>query len=86
MGKLTATGVRALVKPGRYTDGGGLHLHVRSPEQRAWVLRFMRAGRSRDMGLGPFPDVSLAEAREAAAASPQADQGWRGSPAGPAHG
>ena len=66
-GKLTAVGTKALVKPGRYTDGGGLHLHVRSATKRAWVLRYMRHGRSRDMGLGPYPEVSLAEAREKAA-------------------
>lgn len=63
-GKLTATGVRSLVAPGRYTDGDGLHLYVRSPEQRAWVLRYMVAGRSRDMGLGAYPATTLAEARE----------------------
>ena len=67
MGKLTAAAVRGLVKPGRYTDGGGLHLYVKDAERRAWVLRFMRAGKSRDMGLGPYPDVQLAEAREKAA-------------------
>ncbi len=63
-GKLTATGVKALVAPGRYTDGDGLHLYVRSPEQRAWVLRYMVAGRSRDMGLGAYPATTLSEARE----------------------
>ncbi|MBV8524062.1 MAG: integrase arm-type DNA-binding domain-containing protein [Acetobacteraceae bacterium] len=68
-GKLTALRVKALVKPGRYTDGAGLHLHVRSAAKRAWVLRYMRHGRSRDMGLGPYPEVSLAEARERAASA-----------------
>ena len=57
------------MRPGRYTDGGGLHLHVRDARRRAWVLRYMRHGRSRDMGLGPYPEVSLAEARERAASA-----------------
>lgn len=67
MGKLTALGVKSLTKPGRYTDGEGLHLHVRGPDRRAWVLRFMIRGHSRDMGLGSYPEVNLAEARERAA-------------------
>ncbi len=66
MGKLTVVGLRALVKPGRYGDGKGLHLHVRDAGRRAWVLRYMRDGKTRDMGLGPYPDVSLAEARDKA--------------------
>ena len=51
------------MKAGRYTDGQGLQLHVRASGVKAWVLRYMVAGRSRDMGLGPYPDVGLAEAR-----------------------
>ncbi len=66
-GKLTAVGVKGQLKPGRHTDGGGLHLYVKDSGRRTWVLRFMRAGKSRDMGLGAYPDVSLAEARERAA-------------------
>ncbi len=66
-GKLTAIGVRALVKPGRYTDGDGLHLYVKGADRRAWVLRYMRSGKSRDMGLGAYPATTLAEARERAA-------------------
>ena len=67
--KLTAVKVRSLVKPGSYGDGAGLYLQVRGPEQRSWVFRFKMAGRSRLMGLGALADVSLAEAREKAAAA-----------------
>ncbi len=69
MGKLTAIEAKALTKPGRYTDGDGLHLHVRSTSRKTWVLRFMRQGKLRDMGLGAFPGVTLAKAREKAAAA-----------------
>ncbi len=65
-GRLTAIGVRALVKPGRYTDGEGLHLYVKDADRRAWVLRYTRSGKSRDMGLGAYPATTLAEARERA--------------------
>lgn len=67
MGTLTALQVKALVKPGRYPDGDGLRLDVKGPSQRAWVYRFTspKTGKERYMGLGPYPEVSLAEAREA---------------------
>ncbi len=66
-GKLTAAEVKALTKPGRHTDGDGLHLYVKSSGRRTWVLRFMKNRRSRDMGLGSYPAVSLKQAREVAA-------------------
>ena len=63
---LSAIKVRT-AKPGRYGDGNGLYLFVRSPEARFWVFRFTRAGRMREMGLGSARTFSLAEARTAAA-------------------
>lgn len=68
-GKLTVLGMRGLVKPGRYVDGDGLHLHVRGSDRRVWVFRYTRQGTTKDMGLGPYPDVTLAKAPEAAAAA-----------------
>jgi hypothetical protein len=47
-------------------DGEGLRLIVGATGTRKWVFRFMRRGRSREMGLGGS-DVSLAMARERAA-------------------
>jgi integrase len=52
--------------PGRYGDGAGLYLLVRSPEAKFWLFRYRLAGRSREMGLGPAAGraaVSLADAR-----------------------
>ncbi|MCL2874814.1 MAG: integrase arm-type DNA-binding domain-containing protein [Betaproteobacteria bacterium] len=54
-------------KQERYADGGGLYLNVHTGGSRSWVFRYMRHGIARWMGLGPYPDVSLAEARERAA-------------------
>ncbi len=65
--KLTVLGVKRLTKPGRYGDGGGLWLQVRDAERRSWLFRYALHGKARQMGLGPLQDVSLAEAREAAA-------------------
>jgi len=39
-------------KPGRYGDGAGLYLLVRSREAKFWVFRYTRAGRMREMGPG----------------------------------
>lgn len=63
---LSALKASKLIKPGRYADGGGLYLQVTSPKAKSWLFRYMRAGRAREMGLGPFDIVTLAEARELA--------------------
>lgn len=57
-----------LLPPGLHADGAGLYLQV-AGIARTWVYRFQMAGRRRDMGLGPFPDISLAKARELAHAA-----------------
>ena len=54
------------LRPGRHGDGFGLYLDVRPTGTRAFVHRIVINGRRRDIGLGPFPVVTLAEAREAA--------------------
>ena len=64
---LSATGVKALKEPGRYTDGEGLHLYISKAGRKSWVLRITYGGRRRDIGLGAFPTVSLALARGKAA-------------------
>lgn len=53
--------------PGKYEDGGGLRLVVSKTRAKKWVLRFTIRGKRREMGLGSYPDVSLADARERAA-------------------
>ena len=67
---LTAVKV-SKAKPGRYGDGNGLYLLVRSAEARFWVFRYTRAGKMREMGLGRAGDddaaVKLVEARDKAA-------------------
>ena len=64
---LSATRVKALKDPGRYSDGGGLHLYISKAGRKSWVLRITVDGRRRDIGLGGYPSVSLARAREKAA-------------------
>ena len=64
---LSATRAKALKDPGRYSDGGGLHLYISKAGRKSWVQRITIDGRRRDIGLGGFPSVSLAHARERAA-------------------
>jgi hypothetical protein len=47
-------------------DGAGLYLQVSPTGTKSWVFRYSVKGRERYMGLGPFPDVSLADARAVA--------------------
>ena len=65
--ELTAIAVARLRDDGAYAVGGvpGLQLQVIGAS-RVWVLRFVVNGKRRRMGLGSFPAVSLAEAREQA--------------------
>ncbi len=64
--KLSATKVAKLSEPGRYGDGRGLWLHIGPAGNKSWVLRFMRDGKPREMGLGALDIVGLSDARERA--------------------
>jgi len=54
-------------KPGLHRDGTGLYLQITRDGVKSWIIRYMLHGRARYMGIGPFPVVSLAQAREKAA-------------------
>jgi integrase len=60
--------VSKLTEPGMHFVGGvsGLALQVLPTGGRTWILRAVIGGKRRDMGLGGFPDVTLAGARQAA--------------------
>lgn len=47
----------------RLSDGGGLLLEVRPGGSKGWVCRVTVDGRRRDVGLGTWPDIGLADAR-----------------------
>lgn len=63
--RLSAVFVRT-APPGKHCDGAGLWLVKREDGGAQWVLRVTVHGRRREMGLGGFPEVSLARARKAA--------------------
>ena len=60
--------ISRLASPGLHFVGGvaGLALQVNQRGARSWVLRVQVGDKRRDMGLGGFPDVSLAGTRAAA--------------------
>lgn len=66
--ELSALAVSRLTQEGHHAVGGvaGLYLYVNKTGARSWVLRVMVGSKRRHMGLGGYPDVPLAEAREKA--------------------
>jgi integrase len=67
MGKLTDVAIRA-ARSGRLQDGDGLMLLVKPSGSKFWVVRVMRDGKRKDIGIGGYPAVSLALARAKAQA------------------
>lgn len=69
--ELSAVEVQRLTAQGFHFVGGvaGLALQVLPTGGRSWVLRTTVGSKRRDMGLGGYPDVPLAEARASARAA-----------------
>ena len=66
--QLSALQVKRLRGRGMHAVGDvtGLYLQVAKGGSRAWVLRTMVGSKRRDIGLGGYPTVTLAQARDAA--------------------
>lgn len=70
MSLFTAKKVQSLIKggsPGRYSDGNGLYLMIPKKGSPYWMLRYTIWKRRRELTLGKHDDITLAEARIAAA-------------------
>jgi integrase len=63
---MTAVEVRRLAQPGLHSVGevSGLCLKVKKTGARSWILRTTIGGRRVELGLGGYPTVTLATARE----------------------
>ena len=66
---LSDRAVKAATAPGRMFDGHGLFLLVTPGGAKIWKQRITVRGRRQELGLGPYPVVTLREAREAALAN-----------------
>ena len=70
--RLTAKGGRTAGR-GLYGDGHGLNLRVDPSFDRRWAQKLVVRGQPRTLGLGGYPLVSLAEARDKAFANRRLD-------------
>jgi integrase len=66
--ELSALAIGRLNRPGRHAVGGvdGLCLQVMASGARSWLLRVMVGDRRREIGLGGYPDVTVAIAKDKA--------------------
>ena len=66
--ELSALAVSRLTVAGNHAVGGvtGLYLYINDANARSWVLRIMVGDKRRHIGLGGYPDVTLAQARDKA--------------------
>ena len=64
--RLAATAIANLRAEGLHPDGGGVYMRLSANGTRSWIFRYTCAGKTRDMGLGPYPTVTLGKARELA--------------------
>src|SRR5215510_380939 len=71
--RLSPTKVAGAKTPGYLADGGNLYLRVaigakaankKPTVSKGWIFRFTIAGKTRDAGLGGYPTISLAKARQ----------------------
>ena len=63
--KLTALTVSKMSKSGVYGDGAGLFIRVTESGSKHWIHRFSLRGKAHWMGLGPYPEITLDQARQA---------------------
>ena len=75
MAKLTAAKVKKISDPGMYGDGGTLYLRVAPGGSKSWIQRLTIDGKRHDIGLGGYPLISLAEARDKAFENRKAARG-----------
>jgi hypothetical protein len=63
-------------KPYHLSDSQGLSLRIRPNRAKTWLLRYRRpsAGKENFLSLGPYPDISLIEARRRAATARDRDR------------
>ena len=51
---------------GKHHDGKGLYISILSQGRGKWSYRYRIDNKSREMGLGTFPEISIVDARQKA--------------------
>lgn len=67
MGTLTTKKIESLNEVGRHSDGDNLYFQITKRGSKSWLFMYRWEGKQREMGLGPYPTIGLANAREQAA-------------------
>lgn len=62
--QLQITAAKPKAQPYQLADGRGLFLFVQTSGSKLWRFRYRLAGKQKTLHLGPWPDTSLAVARE----------------------
>lgn len=57
------TSAKPAAKPYNLSDSQGLHLSVRPNGSKLWRMNFRHLGKQKTLHIGPWPEISLAEAR-----------------------
>jgi len=63
--QITAAKIKFLSKsekPGRHAAGAGLYLRISSVGTASWIVRYTIFRKRREMTLGNYPSISLADA------------------------
>ena len=63
MSRLTDIKIKKLSQKGRYLDGLGLYLNIGKSQNKNWSFKYTKNLINHEMGLGPYPLVSLKDAR-----------------------
>lgn len=61
---LKARNAKPAAKDYKLSDSGGLYLYVTTKGFRSWRMKYRFAGKEKRLTFGPYPEVSLTEARE----------------------
>src|ERR1700731_2163513 len=64
--RLSARAIQSARERGLHADGKGLYLRVGPTGSKSWIFRYRSGDRQHDLGIGPYPDMTLADARERA--------------------
>ena len=61
--KYTAQEIKSLKPEKLHCDGNGLYIRLNNQKMGNWCIRYRWQGRTREMGLGPYPQITLKQAR-----------------------
>ena len=64
LNRLSPAKVATAKGPHTYSDGGHLYLNVDVNNNRRWIFIYARDGRQREISLGAYPALSMANARK----------------------